>query len=1084
MNSIILVAAVLLAAELASPWERAYVGEEATGSHVLGLWKFDDPTGLDAAGKQPKGELRHGKQVSEGKFGGALESFAGVPVVDQSHGFVVPNNPRLSPGGAFTIELWIKPKPEFATRDGAVLIDKKYAGHTDYQLAIGPADAKQQRRLSLSLGFGSESQNFLSDLGEFPADEWVHIAATYDGKGRVRFFRNGSSFGSVDAPERGTIAAGVLPLSIGDRLGSNYPGFPGWLDEVRLTSGVREFAHMQITTTWPRRAFTRFEEPPTWTVTVTNLRPEPIAGAKLIVAIGESKPIEIALPDIATGQSYDAPLKFDTRLRPDVYPVTISAIAGDKRVVDMQTVTLVARPLPQRMPVVMWGYGDLDRLKQIGFTHTLGVEVDHARVLEATGPTLVTSPTALPAARDKLDAALINGLRILAGTYPSYFEPGLLEYLQVDRDGKPLQKHCLTPNAPRVLEVFERAGESIAMTYADHPAFEGVLVNSEIRDQTDVSFSKWDLEAYRRRFGPNAEFPAWLTSKYPPRYTTLEGFPTDRVVANDHPQLDFYRWWWGGGDGWYDANSAVSRGLHRTSPRKDLWTFTDPVVRCPPLWGSGGEVDVLSQWTYTDPDPIRMALPVDEMFAMASGRRPRARVMKMTQLFWYRSTTAPAESTPREGTNPATWVDQDPDASYISIHPHHLREAVWTKLARPVEGIMFHGWSSLVPTDGSHAYKYTHPQLQHELTRIIREVVEPLGPMLRQVPAVKSDIAFLESFTTFAFTGRGTWGYAGGWQADVYFALQYARLQPEVIYDQHVLRDGLDGYKVLVMVDCEVLTREVVDLVQAFQKQGGIVIGDDVLCPAIKADIVLTRFDRVKDAAKDKAALLKLADEIRSQLDGRYERLVDTSSPEVVPHRRRAGDTDYIFLVNDAREAGDYVGQYGRVHELGVPTTAEVRIRSNAAAVYDLVEHHAVTFRREGTEDTEAHEEPKSFVPTLVVPLTLGPCDGRLLMATAKPIAQISVSGPKAVARGQSWSGLISIEDSARQAIDAVVPLHVEVRDADGRLAEFSGYHAAVEGKLELKLDIASNDRPGIWEVRVHDLASGLRNACYFRVER
>ena len=56
---------------------------------------------------------------------------------------------------------------------------------------------------------------------------------------------------------------------------------------------------------------------------------------------------------------------------------------------------------------------------------------------------------------------------------------------------------------------------------------------------------------------------------------------------------------------------------------------------------------------------------------------------------------------------------------------------------------MYHGWSSLVPTDGSHAYKYTHPQLQHELTRLIHDVVNPLGPMLRQVPAVRSDIDFL-----------------------------------------------------------------------------------------------------------------------------------------------------------------------------------------------------------------------------------------------------------------------------------------------------------------------------------------------------
>lgn len=389
---------------------------------------------------------------------------------------------------------------------------------------------------------------------------------------------------------------------------------------------------------------------------------------------------------------------------------------------------------------------------------------------------------------------------------------------------------------------------------------------------------------------------------------------------------------------------------------------------------------------------------------------------------------------------------------------------------------MYHGWSSLVPTDGSHAYKYTHPQLQHELTRLIHDVVEPLGPTLRQVPAVKSDIAFLESFTTFAFASRATWGYAGGWQADAYFAMQHARLQPEVIYEEHVLRDGLDAYQVLVMTDCEVLTRPVVDRVLAFQKRGGLIVGDARLCPAIKADITLPIHARTKDAAADKAALLKLAAEIRQQLDGKYQRVVDTSSPEVVPHRRRSGSADYIFLVNDAREPGDYVGQYGRVHELGVPTTAEVTVSGEVGAIYDLVEHRAVAFQ---TADVTNGRQRRVVVPT-----TLGPCDGRVLMTLPQPIAAVSIDGTAEVARGKPWTGRISINDATGKPVDAVIPLHIEVRDGDGRLAEFSGYYGAAHGVLELKLDIASNDAVGRWEIRVRDLASGLRRLHFVRVTK
>ena len=669
--------------DVATPWESAYQGAEASGPQVLGLWKFDADDGADATGRLPKGVLQIGKLSAAGKLGGALESFAGFPDDDRSHGFIVPNSPRLTPSGAFTLELWLKPKPEFGKRDWAVVIDKKYAGHDDYQLAFGASDAKQQRRLTLSLGFGSESQNFLSEPAVFLSDAWVHLAVTYDGKGKVRFFRNGESFGTADAPGRGAISAGQLPLSIGDRLGSNYPGFPGFLDEVRLTSGIREFGQVRITANWPRKAFVRHEPAPRWSVTVRNLKREPLSGAKLSVTIEGHPQQDVDLPLIAAGSAHDAGFSFDTKLRTDIYPVTISVlIPGEppQRITELTSVVLVPRPVPDRMPVVMWGIGgvkevvaELPRLKQIGFTHCFGGEVDQQRIAVAEDPVLTTKPEQMPAMIDMLDTALAQDFKILATTWPSYFEPYFPEYIQVDRHGKPYARKALTPNAPKVMQAFERAGASIAKTFAAHPAFDGLLANSEIRDESEVSFSEWDVAAYRQAFGASANFPDWVKSKYPPSYTTLKDFPANRVVPEDHPQLAFFRWWWAVGDGWNAAHSAVHHGLHRHSDRKDLWSFNDPVVRCPPLWGSGGDVDVLSQWTYTDPDPLRMSLPVDEMFAMASGRQPPARVMKMTQLFWYRSTTAPADSSPRDGESPAKWADKDPNTGFFSIHPHHLR---------------------------------------------------------------------------------------------------------------------------------------------------------------------------------------------------------------------------------------------------------------------------------------------------------------------------------------------------------------------------------------------------------------------------
>lgn len=178
----------------------------------------------------------------------------------------------------------------------------------------------------------------------------------------------------------------------------------------------------------------------------------------------------------------------------------------------------------------------------------------------------------------------------------------------------------------------------------------------------------------------------------------------------------------------------------------------------------------------------------------------------------------------------------------------HLREAFWTKLSRPIQGIMYHGWQSLVATDSPSAFRYTNPQTQHELQRLVNEVVEPLGPTLLQVPGKQGDVAFLESFTSQMLAQRGAYGWSGGWSADAYLVSHYAGLQPEVVYEETIQRRGLDGYRVLVLADCDVLPRGVVEKIKVFQKGGGLVIGDDHLAPAIKPDLTLAAYQRTKKA--------------------------------------------------------------------------------------------------------------------------------------------------------------------------------------------------------------------------------------------
>ncbi len=1101
------VAAVEAQQPLAQPWQGAYAGGDSNGPHVIGHWRFEaGEVTKDSGPRGLAGKLEGAVAVENGKVGGAIESFPGWPIEDKHHAVVVGNHPSLSPAGAFTAEMWLQAKPELEKASLTYLLDKKYASHHDFQWLLGVPEKSGARRVIVNLGFGADSESFATEPITFTPGTWHHIAFSYDGAGTVRFYRDGSTIGSVSRPGRRGIAAGSHGLSIGDRLGSNYGGFPGFIDEVRLCNGALEFSPASIAMSAERLTWIRFEKSPTVSIAVRNLQAAPLTNAKLSLS-GTAHSLDlIDVPNLGPGEIHVFKKSLDTSLRPDDYEFRARlSVPGDPPMQrdEILTLKLVARRLPHRMPVLMWGIGsptefarELPRLKELGFNHCLGFGADLDAIWKAGQPVAADSATAADgvlATRRMLDTALANDFGIAAQLYPGYFLKKKPELARVDRNGQPYARHDCNAALPGLAEFSENVGKSVGLTYGEHPAFVAALINSEVRDDSEVSFSEIDRAAYRQFAG--RDIPDEVATKWGVSWKTIPDIPADRVIPDDHPLLQFYRWFWTVGDGWNRLHTALHRGL-KSSGREDIWTWYDPAIRVPSIGGSGGDVDVLSQWTYTEPSPLRVGYFADEVFAMSraapSSRPPR--VMKMTQLFWYRSTSAPKSTGSNHIANP--FDDHDPDAAYISIAPMHLRGAFWSMLSRPVSGLMYHGWSSLVSTDGTHAYKFTQPDLQTEFRRLHRDVLEPLGPMLLQVPDRRGDVAYLNSFTSQMFARRGSYGYS---HDEAYLTLLHAQLQPEVIFEETLLKRGLDGFKLLVLVDCDVLTKSVAARIHEFQKQGGIVIGDPNLAPAIKPDIVLPRFTRTKKTAEDKAVILANAATLRTALDARYQRFVECSNPEIVTRVRSSGpvahadrvqanpkstadsaeshasrvrhnDTtsDYIFVVNDHREFGTYVGQHGLVMENGLPSDGQVTIRRNAGHVYDLLSHRKVssTIRDE----------------TLRWPVQLGPCDGGIFLVTPRPIERIDIAALESARCGERMDVQITIADSTGAPVPAVIPLRVEITDPAGRPAEGSGFHGAASGTLKLKLDIADNDTAGVWQIRVHELASGLITSRFVRV--
>jgi hypothetical protein len=380
---------------------------------------------------------------------------------------------------------------------------------------------------------------------------------------------------------------------------------------------------------------------------------------------------------------------------------------------------------------------------------------------------------------------------------------------------------------------------------------------------------------------------------------------------------------------------------------------------------------------------------------------------------------------------------------------------------------MYHGWQALVPTESTGGYRYTHPDTKEEFRRLHREVLEPLGPTLLQVGEHRGDVAFLDSFTAQMFARRGSYGYSND---ETYLTLLHAQLQPVVIHEEQLLRHGLDEFKVLVLADCDVLTSGVVKRIREFQQRGGIIIGDENVAPAITPDIRIRKFTRQKKADADKAVLLANAAKLRAALDARYARPVDSTNPEIITRLRHGSGSDYVFVVNDRREAGSYVGQHGLVMENGLPGEGEVVLVRQAGHVYDL---------------TAGREVPAAARDGMLRwQVKLAPCDGSVFMITPRPIAGVKLTAPDSAMTGVAIPVSITITDDAGKPVAGVVPVRLEISDPAGRIAERSGWYGAAGGGIEVRLDPAPNDAPGVWQIRARELASGREAVRYFRVTR
>jgi uncharacterized repeat protein (TIGR01451 family) len=152
----------------------------------------------------------------------------------------IPHSPALA-NQQFTIDAWVKPQGPGPNNDfwGSVIVQKGRSaptGYTDVPISLWwSAQNAQQEKFGFT--FGDQNTERIVSTSTFPAGQWYHVAATYDGSD-FKLYVNGALEGTM--PLAKTIVYDpAIPWTIGSTASHirtvGYPRtFNGVIDEVEI----------------------------------------------------------------------------------------------------------------------------------------------------------------------------------------------------------------------------------------------------------------------------------------------------------------------------------------------------------------------------------------------------------------------------------------------------------------------------------------------------------------------------------------------------------------------------------------------------------------------------------------------------------------------------------------------------------------------------------------------------------------------------------------------------------------------------------------------------------------------------------
>ncbi len=829
--------------------------------------------------------------------------------------------------------------------------------------------------------------------------------------------------------------------------------------------------------------------------------PAEMENAFLRVTAGGLVSVSTAAPQPGKSGTITTTLTVPTRsLRSgQEYPVRIELLSGNLNNKSEGTdqppiaaakthIFVVRKPNPERLDIWQWLYG--------GPSNQIHIEsktmADDLGFTVAGGPVFPYSPPGadpqkrLQDYRSSLEATMKRGMGIslcpvgiwyreynlnlpsgsiplvepsAEGEHPTIHPDDDTRYRGASRNGH----HYFNPFHPAVARAQTTANEMMMKELGDFPNLDYAFVDAEwVDDLRQHNANIGGLKAMQEKlgFGPDE-----IGS---PKYVA------PGVVADDDRGLRYRRYVYQHGNGVNIALKRAAEAVHRHRP--DVKFLSDP-FRSAALLDMYPGCDLISTWTYTNPDP-KMMLYIETLRAACkpAGQEP----LHVITLLNY----------------PGRVVPEAHDKNWIMMGPGRLTETTWINLSRAPKVIGYYAFDSYYKSDLAFS-----PETLATLKELSQKVFVPFGPLLRKLNVAPRRIALLSSDSSRLYNNSPhLQGYPNYQPYHFYTVMSMAHLNADVVFDESIERYGLDDYDVLVLPKCDVLTQTVYDKVLAFQKRGGMVIADQYLGPDLpnvtKFDFDFTHRRKVDanaiasgkvyvgaddddhivpgktkmenmtgvTALQDQQLMEHYAAQLRSSLKGKLEPDVWCDQHDVLVNVLEKSGVKYLVVVNDKRTYDERTGPFKAAMEQLVPQTVTVHLRRSmlggGANPYDLLAHKSLAV-------TENDQELTFSVP-------LSEIGGTIVALAPQKIAGVKISSPESTLVDVRHTIRIQVVNSDNQPARGLHPLQVVVTDPKGNDTEYSHHACANDGRYEFSFSPAVNDPVGGWKIKVNDLTTGV----------